>query len=115
MTPEESGTPDWFADEGKVDAFLETHKGRLIEKLGLSDLFSELPAPKGAPASSGGGGQVKPQEMEGAMSSLVAALTKGVEMGATMAGAKAAADKPAPAPPRKMRKNWFFGSVEDDA
>jgi hypothetical protein len=71
---EKSETPDWFADEAKVDTFVETHKGRLIEKLGLSDLFSE--PPKEAAALSGGGGQVKPQEMEGAMSSLVAALRR---------------------------------------
>jgi hypothetical protein len=113
---EENTNPRWFDNEEEVDSFIDTHRGRLIEKLGLSDLFADpspAPAPKKSAPKEGGGEQVRSQDMEASMSSLVAALTKGVEMGAALGSAKAVAEKPeeAPAPP-KTKKSWFFGEVE---
>lgn len=109
---EQNETPEWWEDDAKVDAFAERHRDRLIEKLGLGDLFAAPPDKPKAPKE-GGGEKVRPQEMEGAMSSLVAALTKGVEMGATLAGAKSAATAPTAPTPKPKRKSWFFGEVEE--
>jgi hypothetical protein len=110
----EKPEPAWWEDDAAVDAFAEKHRGRLIEKLGLSDLFTEpTPGKPGKPPTKEGGGQqVRSQEAEGAMSSLVAALTKGVELGASFGAAKAAGEK-APPPPKPKRKSWFFGDVDD--
>ena len=110
MTVAKSGEPAWWEDDAAVDAFAEKHRGRLIDKLGLSDLFAPAPSAPAKPVK-GGGQEVKSAEMEGAMSSLVTALTKGMEMGATIGSA----GKGAPAPPRKVKRHhWFFGDWEED-
>ena len=79
---------------------------------GFSDLFVD-PAPP--PSAKGGGTPVKPAETEGAMASLVTALTEGMKLGATVGAAGAPKGTPKKKPPRTVR-HWFFGetAVEDD-
>lgn len=100
----------WWEDDAEVDAFADRHRERLIDKLGLSDLYEAPPATKAKPAK-GGGQEVKPLEMEGAMSSLVTALTKGIEMGAAVGSAS----KASPARATVKKHHWFFGDYEEDA
>jgi hypothetical protein len=71
--------PEWYDDDAKVDAFVSKHRGKLIEKLGLGDLFaSSEPAPKPAKVE-GGGQKVKATEQGDAMTELVTALVKGIK------------------------------------
>lgn len=109
MTTAKGETPAWWEDDAQVDAFAERHREKLIDKLGLSDLFAAPPA-AAKPVAKGGGQEVKSTEMEGAMSSLVTALTKGMEMGAAVGSV----GKSAPAPKKVQRHHWFFGDWEEE-
>lgn len=102
-----STPPPWWENDAEVDAFAERHRGRLIDKLGLSDLFATSPEKK-EPPRKGGGQEVARGDMEGAMSSLVTALTKGIEMGATVGAASNKGNEHK----RRVIHNWFFGDTE---
>ena len=105
--PEPKGK--WWEDEAEVEAFAKTHRGKLIETLGLSDLF-QAPAPAKTTPAKGGGQEVKPLEAEGSMSALVTALTEGMKMGAAVGSSKA----PSAAAAKRTKHHWFFGDYEEE-
>jgi len=102
--------PEWYDDDAKVDAFVSKHRGKLIDKLGLGDLFaSSEPAPK--PAKLEGGGQrVKATEQGDAMTDLVSTLVKGIKAEARESGrGEAAKPETKPEPKRVgpfVQKSW---------
>jgi hypothetical protein len=119
-------TPKWFENDEEADAFIDKNREKLIDKLGLGDLFTGDDPPKASkgtrtssdPKSSSTSGpassvSIPSNQMQDVMGALVAQSIGALKDAAVGHSAASAGAPSAPAVP-KTRKHWLLGDIIDE-
>lgn len=117
-------TPKWFENDDEADAFIDKNRGKLIDKLGLGDLFAGDDPPKASGATAGltGAGtaskssSAEPVSVPSNQSQDVMGHLVRDAIGALKEAAVAKSTAPASSPPTppKTRRHWLLGDILDD-